>query len=376
MKTWPKRLGLAALALAAGGLLVAASGIIPIKASSGHWPITVWFFRFGMHRSVSMHSLLIEVPPLDDRGKVLKGAIQYDIGCRPCHGGPEVRQPRIAQEMTPPPPYLPPVIERWDPEELFYLVKHGVKFTGMPAWPSQNRDDEVWSMVAFLLELPGLNEAEYQSLVHGTAGETPPVQTLGPPASDAQIPSLLGTCARCHGRDGLGRNVGAFPKLAGQRREYMQNALEAYARGERHSGIMEPIAAGLTDKMIQELTTYYAELTPPALSPPTEEDAEAIERGREIALHGIPVQRVPACIECHGSAGKRAKPAYPLLAGQPADYLQLQLKLFKQNQRGGSSYAHLMQHVAPHLEPEQMRQVALYFESLGPSHASGESASP
>src|SRR5688572_17415740 len=155
--------------LGIGGFLVAASGIIPIKASSGHWAITRWFFQFAKQRSVVTHTLTLKAPPLEEPWLVLKGAGHYEFGCRPCHGSPDLRHPRIAQRLLPVPPYLPQTIHRWDREELFYLVKHGIKFTGMPAWPSQQRDDEVWAMVAFLRAFPELDAEAYQRLVHGEA---------------------------------------------------------------------------------------------------------------------------------------------------------------------------------------------------------------
>lgn len=142
-KRWLLRGTVLAAVLAAGGFLVAASGIVPIKASSGHWAITAWFLNFSSERSVSTHTIGMSAPPLDDPGLVLRGAGHYETACRPCHGSPVLPQPRVARGMTPPPPYLPPAIPRWEPEELFYIVKHGIKFTGMPAWPAQERDDEV-----------------------------------------------------------------------------------------------------------------------------------------------------------------------------------------------------------------------------------------
>jgi cytochrome c553 len=96
-------------------------------------------------------------------------------------------------------------------------------------------------------------------------------------------------------------------------------------------------------------------------------NTEAIARGKAIALEGVPRQRVPACVECHGPGAKRGKPAYPTLAGQSAGYLQLQLALFKREQRGGSAYEHLMRPIASRLTEEQMRDVTLYFESLATS---------
>ena len=193
---------------------------------------------------------------------------------------------------------------------------------------------------------------------------------------------MIANSARCHGADGSGRGSAAFPKIAGQRREYLFNALRAFAHDQRHSGIMQPVAAGLSAAEMRQLADHYGGLaTSPrpeeasAARPPTDGTARAlrggassIARGREIAARGIPGQRVPSCADCHGPAPRRRNPAYPRLAGQYADYLVLQLELFKQDQRGGSRYAHLMRKVAPRLSTQQMRDVAAYYASL-PAHA-------
>jgi cytochrome c553 len=379
------------LAVAAlGASLVAVSGIVPIKASSGHWAITAWLLNFTMRRSVVTHSLGTQTPWLDDPALVMKGAGHYEIGCRPCHGGPDLsHQPRIAQGMTPHPPNLSQQVSMWDADELFYIVKHGVKFTGMPAWPAQNRDDEVWAVVAFLLTLPTLSADEYKRLAHGASsranGAAPLHELLGP---QTVAPAVTESCERCHGIDGLGRNLGAFPKLAGQKPEYLAASLDAYARGWRSSGIMEPIAAGLSPEETAELARYYAALgskarnretsaleADPKLMSSTElgmnsrgsgslSSASPIERGRNIAMNGIPNQRVPACSDCHGPSEFPRNPNYPALAGQHADYLVLQLTLFKKQARGGTAYAHLMRPVGAGLKTDQMRDVALYYESL------------
>lgn len=356
---WRTLLLLLVVGVVGGGLLFV-SGLVPITASSRHWPITAWFLNTGMNRSVSTHSLGIKAPPLEDPDLILKGAGHYETGCRPCHGGPDLRQPRISYMMTPHPPWLPPKISEWSHEELFYIVKHGVKFTGMPAWPAQQRDDEVWAVVAFLEKLPGLSADQYRDLAQGGTRTTPPMGAME--GTDEATVLALQSCVRCHGYDGVGRGSGAFPILAGQQAEYMQNALESYAHGERHSGIMQPIAFALDAPSRRELARYYSALPNEARQAPTPDPA-AIERGREIAQHGIPAQRVPSCVDCHAPEGGRHKPEYPLLNGQHADYLVLQLELFKKGQRGGSAYSHLMQAVAPRLKPGQMRDVALYFQS-------------
>ena len=196
--------------LAVGGFLVAVSGIVPIKASSGHWPITTWFLQLAKHRSVATHTLGLKAPALDEPQLVLKGAGHYETGCRPCHGSPELRHPRIVQQMLPPPPYLPPRLSAWEPDELFYIVKHGIKFTGMPAWPARQRDDEVWAMVAFLRALPTLDAAAYRRLVHGDATPHETVVPLhgllapgeGAPHGDRQLRTLS---RRGRPRTGRGR---------------------------------------------------------------------------------------------------------------------------------------------------------------------------
>jgi cytochrome c553 len=129
---------------------------------------------------------------------------------------------------------------------------------------------------------------------------------------------------------------------------------------------MAPIAAGLSLDEMRELALYYGSLQEPSPLPPPMPQASmsAIESGKAIASRGIPRQRVPACVACHGPGATRRNPIYPILAGQYADYLVLQLELFNKGYRGGSAYAHLMRPVATRLTHEQMRDVALYYASL------------
>jgi cytochrome c553 len=357
------RIGAAVAAVVAvGGFLVAASGIVPIAASSGHLPITYWVLEFGKRRSIATHTFGMDQPSLDEPWLVLKGAGHYHDGCRPCHGAPDLPRPRVAAAMTPPPPDLLGRVEVYEPDELFYIVKHGIKFTGMPAWPAQERDDEVRALVAFLRELPQLDAPAYRRLVYGDAPPEDSVTPLAGLAASLEPPDeLAASCARCHGVTGHGRGNAAFPKLAGQKPEYLVRAMRAYAGSERNSGIMEPIAAGLTEAQWQGLADYYAALPGEPRSADAAPAAEAIERGRNIATFGIPERDVPSCSDCHGPEGPRRNAAYPLLAGQYADYLVLQLEQFAAGRRGGSEYAHLMQQVAPRMSRAEMQAVAAYY---------------
>jgi len=366
-KRWMFRIAAFLLVAALGGFLFIASGIMPINASSGHWSITAWFLNFAMRRSVVTHSIGITAPKLDDPGLVVKGATHYEFGCRPCHGGPHLPQPVIAGRMTPHPPHLPPEIPKWQARELFYIVKHGVKFTGMPAWPAQQRDDEVWAVVAFLRKLPHLTAEEYQKLARSLQATAATIDDL---SESKKAPRVVGeNCARCHAVAGS-RDLSVFPIIAGQRPTYLFASLLAFARGERHSGIMEPLAASLSATNMREIALYYSRLPTPSPSPARAEIAADIERGKEIALRGIPGQRVPACSACHGPNPTRRNPIYPELAGQHSEYLALQLDLFKKQSRGGTPYAHIMRRVAGRLTSEQIRDVTLYYGSLDSAVAS------
>jgi len=344
------------------GLLVLISGVVPIKASSGHWAITEAFLQFAKRRSVSTHTLGIDAPGLDDQRLVMMGAGHYDFGCRPCHGSPALRQPEIAAQMLPKPPDLRDSVAKYDPAELFYIVKHGVKLTGMPAWPATGRDDEVWAVVAFLRRLPTLDSREYREL----AGTLRP-QQAAEPLEDLVEPDppprvVNESCSRCHGTDGMGRGPGAFPRLAGQRPTYVVATLQAYARGERHSGIMGPLAAALEPHAMQEIAKYYAtrRARPSKASPAPAE----MENGRIIAMRGLPDRLVPPCTECHGPGPTRRNEHYPKLAGQYEEYLRQQLSLFKSGRRGGTPFHHIMHKVASQLTEEQVRAVAAYYASL------------
>ena len=343
--------GVTAIGVAAAVVLV--SGVVPIRASSGHWPITERLLDFAKVQSVRTYSLGVQAPPLDDHALVVRGAAHYAVGCEPCHGSPDVRVPPVMAAMTPAPPALSgDRLTRWQPKHLFSIVKHGIKFTGMPGWPVQQRDDEVWAVVAFVARLSRMERAEYRRLVQR---DPPDAGTLQPPKAVREV------CSRCHGVDGTGGDQAAFPSLAGQRAAYLHNALRAFAGRTRFSGTMTEIASRLDEAEIREIAAYYEQLSARIAAPAG--DAAAFGRGETIATKGVPNRDIPACVECHGSADVPRNPAYPRLAGQHSRYLMQQLELLKQRRRGGSPRVNLMHAVVDHLDATDIRDVSLYYAS-------------
>ncbi|WP_353641845.1 c-type cytochrome [Mesorhizobium sp. WSM2239] len=345
-----RQIAIALAILPFAAVFVAWIGFFNIGASTGHWKITEWFLHFAMRSAIRTYSLAVEVPERLPVEGIQPAAGHFARGCAICHGAPgEPRSPAVLQ-MLPRPPDLASVVGSWSDAELFRIVKYGVRFTGMPAWPTQERDDEVWAMVAFLRSLPQMDARTYRELAFGGEGAAVTLAN--------GFETALADCARCHGRDGRGRSAGV-PIISGQREEYLRASLEAFAEGKRPSGVMELAAVETDPRLFADLARHFASQPPVSASAAGSSDAA---RGREIAERGIPEKRVPACLSCHGGAPRN--PVYPKLDGQHADYLKMQLRLFAEGKRGGTPYAHLMEKTARSLEARDIEDLAAYFSSV------------
>ena len=286
-------IGLAILPVAA--LLATWIGFFNVGASTGHWKVTEWFLHFAMRSAVRTYALAVEAPAELPRFAIQPAAGHFARGCAICHGAPgELRSP-VVSLMLPQPPVLAGKIGEWTDAELFRIVKHGVRFTGMPAWPTQQRDDEVWAMVAFLRELPTMDEATWRDLAYG--GETPPVgQTPG-------LPEALAECTRCHSDDGLGRSP-VTPVLAGQSEIYLHESLEAYAAGRRQSGVMSVPATAVDAKLFAALARHFSAMPAPAPAIPS--DAALSAAGKD-------------CERRHSGARRASLPRLPRTARPQPD---------------------------------------------------------
>jgi cytochrome c553 len=318
--------GLGLLGLA----FVPLSGLVPSSAEPGQMPVLDWYFNLAAQQAITLRSIGIAVPDLDEPGMVERGAGHYEMVCAACHGSPAAPAQQFALNLSPSPPPLVERMAQWHPEaRVFATVKHGIRRTAMPGWPTQLRDDEVWDMVAFLRALPELDAATYGAMAKGAADND---------------------CSRCHGENGEGVVPGT-PRLDIQSPAYLEAALKAFRDGTRQSGTMMAAARTLDDAEIEELARHFGRRVAVAEETPT--------AAAEIAQLGIPDRDVPACNSCHGA---KARIAYPRLHGQDADYLLNQLKLFKQlgAERGGPN-AQIMAEVVRGLEDEQMEALAEWF---------------
>jgi mono/diheme cytochrome c family protein len=172
-----------------GGFAVIYTGAYDVAATSPHWPVARWLMETARIRSIKAHAAGIQLPPnFDDPANIPMGVEHFAAHCAVCHGAPGVPRGDIARGLYPPPPDLAKTAPLYSPGELFWIVKNGIKMTGMPAW-SDHSDTELWATVAFIKKLPGMSEQDYARLVmenmahgaqhyHGDADEGRPGQTL------------------------------------------------------------------------------------------------------------------------------------------------------------------------------------------------------
>lgn len=368
----------ALLALCIAGVIFYVAAPVPIAAGIGRFPGIGWVLHTYMEhwaRSRAIGDEKAGFVEVGDPALVRLGAGYFETGCAPCHGAPGRERNPLVEMMEPPPPDLAGRISNFGPKELYVIVWNGVRYTAMPGWAGKDRKDEVWAMVAFLLHYPSLDGREYLDLAYG------PVAPEGIGERDrmsfgglvSRLGSVVDNCARCHGEDGLGRD-GTAPKLAGQSREFLYETLAGYARGERQSGIMEPIAAPLTDRQMRELADYYASLPPFGADPPTggigAPDLELLRRGERLAANGAPDRMVPACNSCHLQGGNvPPRPVYPRIAGQERRFIEAWLRLYRDRPFGATEFANVMHHAAEQLTDDQIEAVAAWFSSISDTSA-------
>ena len=380
--------GAAVVLLAA---IVVTTGLVDLSAAKPHPEGWAEFLHYVFARSTAAHAGPPPPADLDSPVRVAAGAAYYGQVCARCHGGPGFGQNPVVLSMRPRPQYLVtdlPVANFTAPE-LFRIVKAGVKYSAMPSWPADGRDDEVWQIVAFLRALPKMSPDTFQQLAVVARGQTvstpfgaPPPLTRYALRNDGEPPVAsysyrspafgfsgyalggdVATCARCHGADGAGG--GAFPNLTLQSRDYLARTLTAFAAGKRRSGYMQVVASELSPAQIAALADYYA-----ALPRRSTQSAKAVPLlGQQLALVGIPSAGLAPCASCHGVT-RAAEKAYPLIEGQARWYIANQMQVFRRGGRGtiaGDKVDDPMVAVARKLDDRQILAVAAYYAAQPPA---------
>ena len=160
LKTW----FLIGSAAAGFVLLFVYFGVFNVAADVPHSALVFTAMELVRDRSIAVRIKDVQVPPLDDPELVADGAEHYAAMCVDCHLAPGVKQSEMREGLYPQPPDLTEHIDA-GPAEKFWIVKHGIKMSAMPAWGKTHDDRSIWGIVAFLQRLPELTPEQYRALV-------------------------------------------------------------------------------------------------------------------------------------------------------------------------------------------------------------------
>jgi mono/diheme cytochrome c family protein len=241
MTKWKRIAGITlAISAATAALLGGAAiyiGVYDVSATSQHTGFVYHLLETSLRRSVKLRTSGIQVPALDGPERVVNGFKQFDANCVQCHGAPGIAPQRFALGLRPAPASLVEAASEWPTVDVYWIVRHGIKMSGMPAWQYRMSDEEIWDVVAFMKILPELSPADYEKWTRQHISPTRAGEAEVSVASSQDL--RLGDagagrravqqylCATCHVIPGIvGANKHVGPSLAGiANRQYIAGVL-------------------------------------------------------------------------------------------------------------------------------------------------------
>jgi mono/diheme cytochrome c family protein len=167
------------LLLVIGGIGLALLGFLPTRANLDPPEMERHLSMSALDNSVERHAprLRNPVPPTDDN--LIDGLKIYTMNCALCHGGIDRHPSTLEKSFYPPPPNL--ILHPLDDEEwhVFYVIRTGVRYTGMPAWDKSLSESDLWKVTAFLTRIDKLPPA-VQDYWKKSSGENPPTGEAKP----------------------------------------------------------------------------------------------------------------------------------------------------------------------------------------------------
>ena len=149
----------ALLAMAGAAWIGVMNGVIPAAADKPSTQLEIWVAEHDLRAVLNAEAPRTTNPVALTDANLVEGVKLYGQHCAICHGtaaGDPSASP-IAKGEAPPPPQLATDGVEDDPEGVtFWKVKHGIRFTGMPAWRSTLTDDQIWTLALFLKHMDKL----------------------------------------------------------------------------------------------------------------------------------------------------------------------------------------------------------------------------
>jgi|tagenome__1003787_1003787.scaffolds.fasta_scaffold20691376_1 mono/diheme cytochrome c family protein len=176
-------IGALAIIAALGAAVFFLGGFYSVAGTAEDPAIVRWALVQVRSASIKRHAQ--DQPPanLNDSARIQAGARAFaEQGCATCHGAPGVNWAKFSEGLHPDPPDLKEVVNDSTPAQLFWVIKNGINMTGMPSFQVAGaKDEDIWSITAFLKKLPNVSEADYKAWTAPPAAAAPPVSSPSPP---------------------------------------------------------------------------------------------------------------------------------------------------------------------------------------------------
>jgi mono/diheme cytochrome c family protein len=167
-----------------GGYAFIRSGAYDVAATSPPSAVERWLANAVRDRSVEVRAHGVAMPDLSDPALIRRGYRSYDHMCVGCHSAPGLQESPVERGLNPRPPHLwSHGTQEIPDQQLFWIVKHGFRMTGMPGFGPTHDDQQIWSLVAVIRQLATLQPGQYEAAVRQAEAEVPP------PAVATPIPS-------------------------------------------------------------------------------------------------------------------------------------------------------------------------------------------
>ncbi len=117
----------------------------------------------AVHAAVKRNASNLRVPSTATEESIIAGGKLYVMGCMGCHGEPG--KPYAEDHANfPPVPQLPHVGTKYSESEIYWVIKHGIRFTAMSAYGPFYKEDQLWSLAAFVLRIDALTPVELEAI--------------------------------------------------------------------------------------------------------------------------------------------------------------------------------------------------------------------
>lgn len=213
----------ATIAALLGGVVIY-SGWYDVSATSPHTRAVYELLEVSMRRAVRQRASDVAVPALENSDRAINGFRQFRAHCVQCHGAPGIAPQPFALGLMPAPASLVATSHGWSAAEIYWIIRHGIKMSGMPAWRYRMNDEEIWDVVAFMKVLPTLSPTDYRHWDELYPDGPPRTRLQASSTPDARLGDAVAgrqalqqyLCVTCHTIPGIvGANQHVGPPLAG-----------------------------------------------------------------------------------------------------------------------------------------------------------------